>query len=110
MSAEDGALQGQGPKPRAPFAPSAGLSLRMAELLACIAKGKVARFSITCDVAMGFKEGGVGVRRSVFIVSMILSFAVALAEFRAEVHGKPTIIGCYIRGFDGINSARCGDK
>lgn len=30
-----------------------------------------------------------------------------LAEFRSEVHGDPTVIGCYIRGFDGLEDGRC---
>lgn len=41
-----------------------------------------------------------------FIV-FVLALTV-LAEFRAEVHGEPTLIGCYIRGFDGIEDGRCG--
>jgi hypothetical protein len=41
-------------------------------------------------------------------VITICAIAVILAEFRAEVHGEDTVVGCYIRGFDGIEDGRCG--
>lgn len=40
-------------------------------------------------------------------VALGLMILMAFAEFRAEVHGKPTIIGCFIRGMDDLDTARC---
>lgn len=41
----------------------------------------------------------------------LIAFLVALwvaAEFRAEVNGRDTLIGCGIRSVDGITDGRCG--
>ncbi|GHB47649.1 hypothetical protein GCM10007094_41170 [Pseudovibrio japonicus] len=31
----------------------------------------------------------------------------AIAEFRAEVHGEDSMIGCFIRGLEDIDDGRC---
>lgn len=38
---------------------------------------------------------------------LFLAFLIVLAEFSADVRGKPTIVGCYLRGFHSADSARC---
>lgn len=39
-----------------------------------------------------------------FIIFIVV--LTVIAEFRAEVHGEPTLIGCFIRGLDGIEDER----
>ena len=41
-------------------------------------------------------------RLLLFIASVIL-----LIEFRADVGGHPTIIGCYLRGLEAADVSRC---
>lgn len=41
-------------------------------------------------------------RLLLFIASVII-----LMEFRADVAGRPTIIGCYLRGLEAADVSRC---
>lgn len=40
-------------------------------------------------------------------ILLFLSALIILSQFRADLNGKATIVGCFIRGLDAINDGRC---